>query len=62
MKTHTLSLITDKKIRDALDTLMIAKPSRVIKILSKNYNETEIEFITANLEETLDYIDEEVKK
>lgn len=62
MKTHTLDLISVKRIREALDTLMIAKPERVLKTLVRYYNETEISYIMSNMEEALDFLDEEVAK
>ncbi len=61
MKTHTFNLITVKRIREALDTIMIAKPERVLKTLNKNYNIEEIKYIKDNLEYVLDYMDEEVR-
>jgi len=61
MKLHTLNLISVKNIRGALDTIMIAKPERVLDVLKKHYNPKEIEYITAAMEEILDYIDVEVK-
>jgi hypothetical protein len=54
-------LITVKRIREALDTIMIAKPERVLKTLAKHYNEIEIGYLMANMEEILDYMDEEVR-
>jgi hypothetical protein len=61
LKTHTFNLITVKRIREALDTIMIAKPERVLKTLNKNYNIEEIKYIKDNLEYVLDYMDEEVR-
>lgn len=40
---------------------MIAKPKRVLKTLVKHYNESEIGYIMSNMEELLDYLDEEVR-
>jgi hypothetical protein len=61
MKTRTFNLITVKRIRDALDTIMIAKPERMLKTLKKNYNIEEIKYIKDNLEYILDYLDVEEK-
>jgi hypothetical protein len=61
MKTHILNLITTKNIRDALDTIMIAKPERVLNILRKHYNSQEMAYIADAMEELLDYLDIEVK-
>jgi hypothetical protein len=61
MKTRTFNLITVKRIRDALDTIMIAKPERVLKTLKKNYNDSEVNYIKDNLEYVLDYLDVEEK-
>jgi hypothetical protein len=62
MKIHTLNLISVKRIRDALDTIMIASPEKVLRTLVKYYNETEIGYIMSNMEEALDFLDEEVAK
>jgi hypothetical protein len=62
LKTHTFNLITVKRIREALDTIMIAKPERVLKTLVRHYNEIEIGYIMANFEEILDYLDEEIAR
>ena len=56
-KIHTLSLVSAKNIRDALTTLMIAKPSRVLATLKKNFNTEEILYIRDNLEELLDFLE-----
>jgi hypothetical protein len=57
VKVRTFNLITIKRIREALDTIMIAKPERVLKTLKKNYNIEEINYIKDNLEYILDYLD-----
>jgi len=57
MKIHTLNLISVKNIRDALTTLMIAKPSRVLATLKKSFNTEEILYIRDNLEELLDFLE-----
>lgn len=62
MKIHTLNLISVKRIREALDTIMIAKPEKVLRTLVKYYNETEIGYIMSNMEEALDFLDEEIAK
>jgi hypothetical protein len=61
MKIRTFNLISVKRIRDALDIIMIAKPERVLKTLKKNYNIEEIKYIKDNLEYVLDYLDVEEK-
>jgi hypothetical protein len=61
MKIRTFNLISVKRIRDALDTIMIAKPERMLKTLKKNYNIEEIKYIKDNLEYILDYLDVEEK-
>jgi hypothetical protein len=62
MKIHTLNLISVKRIREALDTIMIAKPEKILRTLVKYYNETEIGYIMSNMEEALDFLDEEIAK
>jgi hypothetical protein len=62
MKLHTLNLISVKNIRGALDTIMVAKPERVLNVLKNKYNVDEIRYIKDNLEEILDFLDEEVAK
>jgi hypothetical protein len=62
MKTHSFNLVSAKNIRDALTTLMITKPSRVLATLKKGFNTEEILYIRDNLEEVLDYMDEEEKE
>ena len=62
MKLHTLNLISVKNIRGALDTIMVAKPEKVLNVLKNKYNVDEIRYIKDNLEEILDFLDEEVAK
>jgi hypothetical protein len=57
MKTRSFNLISVKNIRDALDTIMIAKPERVLDVLKNKYNVDEIKYIRDNLEELLDFLE-----
>jgi hypothetical protein len=41
---------------------MVAKPERVLNVLKNKYNVDEIRYIKDNLEEILDFLDEEVAK